>query len=761
MAGTNIDPTPLNPDEFRLVLTDALSIPTYDANASLTHFQFVFFPNGWNGYTYWGVFTPYPFESRENPSIVASNDGVTWEVPVGLTNPIDLLNTGDPYNSDPCIVYNPNDDLLYVIYRKTYVSLDDQEVKYRTSSDGVTWSSATIIQTGPFGEAGSFSIAYRNNKWYMWYVDTTGGSDADYEVYLNTATTIDDLWNAPISSDLCSISFIPANKHNWQFSIVYDRRYQQYVGIMIFTLKQIGAPNTQGVAHAMTSIDGITWDVSPTDLGIRNIDQYLLSLRITDESDLQGAYYEIMNSAVGSPWTVRNTLMWKADLTASRAYDSVSSIESIFSVVERLASWAGCPLVRVERVSDNVIVDLFSDGSGGLQLADGTDAATFKGASTLEVVRIYNQKGSADYVYASTGNPPLLEPNIWTGCTKWGFVFNGSNTVVEDYVGSYFDYAGMTAACYISSGRLWSVKAGSNYFGILSGQNIGLLNGTNISALHLPKPCVYSGFHGTGGTAKIRRDAVQIATGSTTVPAANQRAAIGAHWATSAYGDFLNGRVGEIVMWNALPADADRDVVEAQQASDFPFTPTDAVFDTYTDTNGTAIASHVPEIRPGSNAYTTNGGTWTIQSNKLALASPTGIPWCVIDAGISDGIVEGVIDPGGSGGSGLVFRFVSGGAGSESFIYCRLFGGTSLGLFKYVSGAFSTITTATVSAPGEPFTLKVELISTTVRVYLNGTLHITQTVTDHSTATKYGWVSNTAEGATTVFDSLKVTNWAI
>ncbi len=59
-------------------------------------------------------FTPYPNtnDQYENPSIVASNDGVNWVVPTGLVNPIGVqdpdLHLLDPglHLADTELVYN-------------------------------------------------------------------------------------------------------------------------------------------------------------------------------------------------------------------------------------------------------------------------------------------------------------------------------------------------------------------------------------------------------------------------------------------------------------------------------------------------------------------------------------------------------------------------------------------------------------------------------------------------------------------------------
>ena len=57
------------------------TIPQYNSQGVL-HPDVVYFPNGQDGYKYWMVHTPYtnPTQGKENPSIVRSNDGVTWTI---------------------------------------------------------------------------------------------------------------------------------------------------------------------------------------------------------------------------------------------------------------------------------------------------------------------------------------------------------------------------------------------------------------------------------------------------------------------------------------------------------------------------------------------------------------------------------------------------------------------------------------------------------------------------------------------------------
>lgn len=59
-----------------------LKIPVYNnpKDYQTTHPAVLYFANGWNGYKFWMGHTPYEYNNEllENPSIVASNDGINW-----------------------------------------------------------------------------------------------------------------------------------------------------------------------------------------------------------------------------------------------------------------------------------------------------------------------------------------------------------------------------------------------------------------------------------------------------------------------------------------------------------------------------------------------------------------------------------------------------------------------------------------------------------------------------------------------------------
>lgn len=80
----------------------------------------VFIRNGYgvNSCKFWMAVTPYANTAIwENPSIYESNDGINWQCPPGINNPL----VGKPEvdgaaNGDPGIVYNPNNGVLRVYF---------------------------------------------------------------------------------------------------------------------------------------------------------------------------------------------------------------------------------------------------------------------------------------------------------------------------------------------------------------------------------------------------------------------------------------------------------------------------------------------------------------------------------------------------------------------------------------------------------------------------------------------------------------------
>ncbi len=130
------------------------------ADNQVTHPDVVVMDEPWNGYRYWAVYTPNVsgLSIYENPSIVASTDGVHWVEPTGLTNPIEVQPPNTRYhNCDADMIYNPKMNAMMAYWNWA----DDQaggvgaEVRVRISYDGIHWgvpvtyNSTTRVWTAP------------------------------------------------------------------------------------------------------------------------------------------------------------------------------------------------------------------------------------------------------------------------------------------------------------------------------------------------------------------------------------------------------------------------------------------------------------------------------------------------------------------------------------------------------------------------------------------------------------------------------------
>ena len=138
-------------------------VPTYDGSDEPTHPGVVDMVaetgKPWKGYRYWMVHTPYPGWNAlyENPSVVVSNNGFDWhDTAVGISNPIIPQPAGGGYNSDNDLVWDPDLQRLWMIYR-TNTRIETLSATWTTN--GVTWADPVVILPTPTGQAGMVSPA--------------------------------------------------------------------------------------------------------------------------------------------------------------------------------------------------------------------------------------------------------------------------------------------------------------------------------------------------------------------------------------------------------------------------------------------------------------------------------------------------------------------------------------------------------------------------------------------------------------------------
>lgn len=166
-----------------------LFIETFDKSNEPYHPSVLYFKNGWNGFKYWMVETPYPIGAStyrdrwECPSIHVSNDGVSWSVPLGLSNPIDDLTEKQIINkdffSDPHLVYVDNHIECFYRYSRRLIDGFHNYLVRKTSSNGINWHNKEILIdmmdknfSHTLGDiVRSPSIVYDERHYKMWYVD--------------------------------------------------------------------------------------------------------------------------------------------------------------------------------------------------------------------------------------------------------------------------------------------------------------------------------------------------------------------------------------------------------------------------------------------------------------------------------------------------------------------------------------------------------------------------------------------------------------
>ena len=236
--------------------------PTYDGSGNITHPSVVDMGRKWHGYRWWLVDTPLPYtpdpDNYENPSIWGSNDRVTWEVPGGLTNPIDPWPGGEvgkpetAFNSDPELVWDPDGQRMVVYWREAASSSPAVVDFYAaTSTDGVTWTHEPGIITSLLPTVGMRSPGIARvsaTDWRMWALHDK------YPSAMYSAPGPLGPWT-PSGQMVTSLG---APIYGWHGDVIYDRGlYYSLIG----DVPDVG-PFRPGI-----SLDGLTWHVGDAVFG--------------------------------------------------------------------------------------------------------------------------------------------------------------------------------------------------------------------------------------------------------------------------------------------------------------------------------------------------------------------------------------------------------------------------------------------------------------------------------------------------------------
>lgn len=237
--------------------TKPLDIRTYDGYNQPCHPKVLYFPEGWNGYRYWMVYTPYPFceDTLENPCLAVSDDGYNWSTPPGVTNPV----TGLPptyensaHYSDPHLVMNGKTMELWFRYNPSYgdgVNADSNEgIVFRIRSlDGVHWTQPEQLYQRRTGldPVLSPAIILEDGVYTMWYAKRDG-------CLYRTTTTDGHIWTPLEKTDLSVYG-----RSIWHQDVIKtDLGYE-----IVFCARSMNAAsNLHGLAlYYAASTDGLHW----------------------------------------------------------------------------------------------------------------------------------------------------------------------------------------------------------------------------------------------------------------------------------------------------------------------------------------------------------------------------------------------------------------------------------------------------------------------------------------------------------------------
>lgn len=389
----------------------AQTTPTYDTSGQAIHPSIVYFSTAWNGYKYWMAMTPYPGgdESKENPSILASTDGSSWEVPSGLTNPIEP-EPGTGHYSDTELVYNDDTDELWCYYR--WNLSPDAKMYLQKSSNGTSWDTKqSVLEDTTSNGILSPAIVKQGSNWYLWFIKSIS---SHYEVeYYTSSNGTSWTYNSTLDLDID----VGGNKEPWHLEVRYISEKSEYW--MLYNISGGG----YDLAFAKSS-NRTTWTkynkfvLSPSASGWDDGFIYRSTFRYNSSNDKIEVWYTGKSS--GGVWHTGYT---------DKDYDDLQTYLTSTNVPDT-NTWT------VEKKgSTSAIVEL--DGEGNLHLAGEANVVSSGNIKSIATftngIRIRCKRFAAEQEYRdiSLGYGSLVGRN---GSTSWwhttfydGYTFGISN----------------------------------------------------------------------------------------------------------------------------------------------------------------------------------------------------------------------------------------------------------------------------------------------------------------------------------------------
>ncbi len=275
-----------------------LTIPTsVEGDNEVAHPSVLYIPESFNGYKFWMAITPLPggtSEPDENPEIFASNNGVDWVVPSGLSNPIapDPDPTNDNFhNADTCLVLSPDRNTLICIWLESVDGVST--IKQLRSTNGIGWEPGNDLLSTIEASEGLLSPQLnwdkQNNRWVLHVVDHQ---------------SVNNVINYAFSTDK-SLSSEFGARSNASYTLPDGLSDVWHIDIRIlnsgkwFGLAMLDPNGGAGPTYPIESDNGIDWTFGPS-----------LSQRLAYKS----SYVPISESSALMYWGFRGSPDWHLEL---------------------------------------------------------------------------------------------------------------------------------------------------------------------------------------------------------------------------------------------------------------------------------------------------------------------------------------------------------------------------------------------------------------------------------------------------------------
>ena len=369
------------------------------ATEHAVHPSVVYLPNGLGGYKYWMAYSPYTTTNQyENPCIVASNDGVTWLVPSGVSNPISPTPPNYPsqgYNADPNLYWDAQGSQFVL----TWVHHTGM-IKGKTSPDGITWSSAFLLSQIDPAQYRLISQSLgrlSNGKWCLWAVDITASPHAIRRLTSSALT-------GPWTNELCSV--------NASISEPWHLEVKDYQGRYVMLLCAVD-PYGRHQLLFLESIDGLAWKIDPKNPYALSWGNYANSFGFYKSSFVLGPWFG--EGQIGRLWAAEES--WNAIKVTDLAAPPISQLAGDYMETAIIGA--------IAYTSPYVIGDRFSYTDGGL----------------------IGKVLPSGQTWAQYGGIPLIESNTvkWAGSASYGILPMGSNDGVAGVRFSALPYDGAVA----------------------------------------------------------------------------------------------------------------------------------------------------------------------------------------------------------------------------------------------------------------------------------------------------------------------------